>query len=57
MFKRTQVSLHSYHSSIYEKLSLDMLEEGPHGNAGAHLLRLPPIRLDKQDATKGTLNR
>lgn len=57
MFKRTQVSLHSYHSSIYEKLSLDMLEEGPHGNAGAHPLRLPPIRLDKQDATKGTLNR
>ena len=29
-----------------------MLEEGPHGNAGAHLLRQPPIRLDKQDATK-----
>ena len=34
-----------------------MLEEGPNGNAGAYLLCLPPIRLDKQDATKGTLNR
>ena len=52
-----KLSLHSYHSSIYEKLNLDMLEEGPNGNTGAYPLCLPPIRLDKQDATKCTLNR